>query len=192
MLEVFGKNGVVRVVSQGFGLGIRQHDDVMLAFGYSRVASKDFTVPTTDFLVLRLDVNDVKLHHLESRLLGSSAGNIRIRLYNVTGNENLFPATPTALDIYNQKYLTKETIGVDVRAGIYSYPIQTTNPFSGLEPIINRPIYTPTTGGPITPAENMTNKGRHYEPNQTYALVIENISNGSSVIYYEYNWHEIW
>lgn len=192
-LEAKNKFGELEQISQGFGLGIRQHDDVMLAYKYSRSTRVEQTLETGQFMVLRLDINEVLLHHAEAREVSSSAGSIRVTLYDATGNENLFPATPTQMPIYNQNGLEKEISGVNVMAEFNYYPAQTTNPFDGLDDIENKPIRAAITGGPVkaTPTTFQGVSGRAYPSNKTFALVIENIGAETSDVYYGYTFHEI-
>ena len=191
-LVTLGKDLTPEPVSNGFGIGVRQHDDVMLAYGYSRFTRYEISVPVGDFLVLRLDVNDASFHHAELRTVGTSAASLRLKTYIATGNENLFPANPITLPKFNQIGLIEEVTGLDVKAGLFAYPINQTNPFSALTAADNVSLYTAPGGGPIDPSpDNFPSvKGRHYLPNETYALVIENIGSEVSVVYYQYDWHE--
>lgn len=193
MLTIWGKGGKQYQVNHGIGLGIRQHDDVMLAWGYSRNTRHEMNLTAGQFMVIRLNVNTVKLHHAEDRILSTEKGSVRVKVYDVTGNEGSFPASPTAMTIFNQNPPQQETGGVDCQAEFFSYPAQASDPFAGLTPIDNVPLWVPSGGGPVSPSPDTfpSVKGRHYQSDRVYALVVENINGSETDVYYQYAWHEI-
>lgn len=191
-IQTIGKDGESEDVSQGFGLGIRQHNDVMLSYGYSRFTRDEKTLTSGDFMVIRLNVGDVDQHHAEDRVVTSSEGSLRFYVYDVTDNTGLFPASPTNMPIINEKGPVIETPGVDVVGEFFDYPVQGSNPFAALDPIDEIPLNSDPGGLLQADGSGIFSEveGRHYTADRVYAVVVEKIGTGSTDVYYRYGWHE--
>ena len=192
-ISTLNDDGDATLVSQGFGLGIRQHNDVMLAYGYSRYVKHELTLADGEFMILRLDVGNINQHHAENRFVGSEAGSLRVKIYDTTGSEGLYPASPIAMTSINQKGPIVETPGVDVVGAFFNYAANLTDPFNAtLTAIDNDPLWTDAGGGPVdpSPAQFPEVQGRYYLANKTIAVVIENISGDPTTVTYRYQWHE--
>lgn len=189
MLTVGGKNGGIDYVSQGFGLGIREHDDVMLAWGYSRKTYLEVTIPTNQFAVIKTVIPEGLTHHAEGRILFSSGGSTRLRVYKNVTPAN-FPTQVSLLPILNEKYAELITLTTD--GTIFTYHgVSASNPIVSGDLVDNYPIFAEDGQGNNSgsPAISESLRGRFYDDG-TYAVVIQNISNTSLTVYYQYNWHE--
>lgn len=190
-LKVIGQDGLAQEVSQGFGLGVRQHDDVMLSFGYTRFTRALATIPSGDFFIIRLNINDVNQHHVEQRSLNVEGSSLNFTVIEVDDTTE-FPTGPTAMPIINNNGPVIEVPGVDVKAEFFYYPIQGVNPFTLNKVIDDRPVFVEVGAGPFSGSPDFfaSAKGRHYTANKTYAVIIENIGASDAEVYYQYEWHE--
>jgi len=189
MLRVFGRNGKIQDVSMGFGLGIREHDDVMLAWGLSRKTYLEVNIPVNNFAIIKVVVPEGWTHHAEGRILETSAGSVRVKVYKDVDNGN-FPALVSLMSITDE---SKPSLIVNSEGTIFSYHgTAVTNPIITGDLIDNYPVFgvdSQGQGAKGSPAISESLRGRHYESG-TYSVVIQNISNETRTIYYQYNWHE--
>lgn len=189
MLTVYGKDGVIESVRQGTGLGIREHDDVMLKFGYSRKTYLEITIPAGQFAVIKSVVPVGLNHHAEARILETFGTSIRYRIYKNVNNAN-FPAQVSVMPITNERgpsIITLSTTGTK-----YTYHgISVANPIVSGDLIDNYPIWVLEGAGNKagSPETSQSVKGRYYD-SSTYAVVIQNIGTIPTVVYYQYSWHE--
>ena len=79
-LYMQGKNGVMGSVTQTSGLGIREHDDVMLSYGYSKYTKLEKTLGANESMVMKITVPENIAHHAESRLVITNNESVRIRV----------------------------------------------------------------------------------------------------------------
>lgn len=188
MLKVFGQGGDIYSVSQGIGLGIREHADVMLSWGYSRKTYIHVLVPAGQSLIVKAVIPEGLKHHAEARVLLSANANVEFKIYKGVTPANI-PAVVSVMPIVNQKgpSLITNTAGTT-----YEYcGLVTTNPIVSGGLIDDYPLYTNVAQGNVRSAPTSISgvTGRYYDPS-TYAVVIKNTGSEASYIYYEYRWHE--
>lgn len=196
-LKTLDEDGNPSEVSQGFGIGVRQHDDVMLSWGHSKTTVlNDITIPSGEFLILRLNTGAfLNYHHTENRSITTQGASVKVQLYEVDPSEvNLFPTNPQQLKVVNENGpLVEDGAGF---AEFFSYAVQASNPFAGLpEARTYLPIFVRVqeNTGPAT--RDISNgfasiKGRHYTANKIYALVIQNVGTQNTIFDYLYSYHE--
>lgn len=196
-IQARNDNGDSEDVSLGFGLGVRQHDDVMLAFGYSKTTGvSNVSIPSGQFLILRLDVGAItRYHHTENRAIITQGASVKVQLYEVDPSEfNLFPANPITMKIVNENGPSVEN--GNAIANFFNYVVQASNPFAGLpagRTFLPTYVRVQEALGPATADVASvfgSIKGRHYTANKTYALVIQNIGTVATIFDYIYSWHE--
>lgn len=197
LLHNIGQDGEPSPITQGGGMGTREHDDVMLSFGYSHFTRHHRTITGNNFLVIRLDVNGINQHHAEGRLFKTRNESCQVKVYDVTGQEGLFPANPVAMPVFNQKTAEQETPnpsgtpGIDVLGQFFYHDLVAADPFSALTPIDDVPMWIASATPVSTRPDGFPSvKGRYYQQNRTYAVVIENLNGSSTEVYYQYDWHE--
>ena len=189
MLRVFGEKGDIHYVNQGIGLGIREHDDVMLGWGLSRKTFMEMVIPAGQFGTIKAVVPPTLNHHAENRIIESSGGSIRFRIYKDVDSAN-FPAQVSVMPITDERgplLITDTTDGTK-----YTYHgTSVANPIVSGWLIDNYPLFTAETQGnqARAPQTSQSIKGRYYYPS-TYAVVVQNISNVPVTVYYQYEWHE--
>lgn len=192
-LRVIGQDGNLVEVSQGFGLGIRQHDDIMLAFGYSRKTTKKFTLPAGEFVAITLDVGSaLTLHHAENRYVGTYNGNLDFKVI-VGKTISDMTGTPSRMSAFNQNGATLDPA---VQSLFDYYPPSAVNPVGGVineaNTIDELTIYSATGQGVRVSSSNefSTVQGRHYSPGDFIVALFENVSDADIVVEYVYAWHE--
>lgn len=100
-LTTLNKYGEYAPVSEGFGLGIREHDDVMLEYGYSRVTTKRFTIPAGYYSAITLTVPENLYHHAENRLVSTYNGDLELSI--VIGKTAVdMVGTPSRMVAFNE------------------------------------------------------------------------------------------
>lgn len=194
-LMVVGQDGVNEIVSNGMGLGIKQHDDVMLQYGYSRSTRVSKTIPSGEFLIIRLDINEPTnlQHHVEDRFVSTYDSSVNFKVVEVS-NDGEFPASPIPMIIRNKNGVAVETPGVNVKAEFNTYAVQATNPITlnDANTVDDLNIYASAGQGNQASTEGAfaSAKGRHYDVNKTYAVIFENIGLTDTFLQYIYDWHE--
>jgi len=191
MLTVFGKDGKIEHVNQGIGLGIMNHNDVMLKYGYSRKTYLEATIPAGQFLVIRVVLPSNINHHAEGRILETFGTSIRYRVYKDVVNAN-FPAQVSLMPILNER--GADLITLSTTGSVFSYHgVSVNNPIVSGTLIDNYPVWVLEGAGNRagSPEASQSVGGRYYYPS-TYAVVIQNIGTISTQIYYQYEWHEFY
>lgn len=188
---VEGKGGEQIAVQQGVGLGVRQHDDVMLSWGYSHKVTKIVEIPAGDFVVISLTVPSGLSHHAEARIVGAYNGILETRVILGLTPAQL-PAVVEQLPAFNEKGPYRN----DNVQSIFEYRgIHTSDPLNGLydeQNSIDQIHLHATTGqgvniGGVNTTSNVS--GRYYEEG-TYVFLAENVSNATVELTYIYSWHE--
>jgi len=189
-LFTVGVDGEAHEEKRGTGLSIRQHDDVMLASGYSRVTHYDFSLDAGEFAIIVLDMGSAKSHHAESRTVSTYNSDIDVKVIpNYVGGG--VPAVVSAMRAFNQK------------GGYYDPDVDSVFTFRGTNIAVN-----PLTIGDTTIIDHITLRadtgkgniasskdlfasvtGRYYYEGQHVAL-FENTGAGVAYVTYQYNWHE--
>ena len=95
-ISTIGQDGESKPVSQGKGIGVRQHDDVMLSFGYSHKITKIVEIPAGQFAVVTLTIPVGLNHHVEGRYLESYNGILKVNVTLGLSEGNL----PAVVDKY--------------------------------------------------------------------------------------------
>lgn len=188
MLRIFGKNGEIYDVNQGIGLGIREHDDVMLAWGWSRKTYVEMSIPANQFATIKAVIPADWHHHAENRIIESNNGSVRFRIYKDVLDAN-FPALVSTMPITDEKGPFDVT---STAATKYTYHgTSVANPIVSGWLIDNYPLFTAETQGnqARAPQTSQSIKGRYYYPS-TYAIVVQNLSPSTVTVYYQYEWHE--
>lgn len=191
MLRVFGKDGRPYDITQGIGLGIRQHDDVMLSWGYSHKVSKIVTIPANDFAVITLTIPEELNHHAEKRFLEAYNGILDIKIIIGLEEANL-PSVVNQIPAFNQKgpYLNE-----DVQSIFHWRGTHASNPITGVavtdQNILDELHLHGTTGNSRTAGEATSSavQGRYYTEG-IWTVLFENKSNANVELTYIYDWHE--
>lgn len=185
-ISTTGQSGEQETVSQGVGLGVRQHDDVMLAYGYSKKTWLEVTIPNGQAAVIKITVPPDIQHHAESRILSTSAETIRIQVLK-DAVDGEFPAVVATMPVVNQREdLTANKLTNFEYCGL---PLIANVPSTGEEQT-NFPLYTASGIGTSTsPAQSGSVKGR-YSDEGLKAVIISNVSGNPTTVYYQYDWHE--
>lgn len=187
LMQVLGIDGEPEDVSQGYGLCVRQHDDVMLSSGFSKFVSSNFSLTSGQFAILRLDTGDVVAHHSENRYLSVYDGSAKFSIIEVD-DDTEFPANPIELNIINKQ---GPEILTGTKAKVYTYAVQSSNPFTMNKVFDDEvPVYGAVGRGFSASQEGTFSavRGRHYTPNKTYAIIIESLD--SIDVHYRYEWHD--
>jgi hypothetical protein len=189
-LMVVGGDGEPYPVTQEAGLGIREHDDVMLAAGYSRTAHIDFQLNAGQFAVVVLTLPaDIEMHHAESRSVHAFNSPVDVKIVpNWTG---ALPAVVSTLAAFNQKgaYYDPNVKSVLTFRGT-NIAVNPINPT--LLQVIDHVILRATTGQGVRVSsedEFASVTGRFYYEGKHVAL-FQNIGSAVADISYRYNWHE--
>jgi len=185
-ISAIGQDGEQEAISNGKGLGVRQHDDVMLAYGYSKKTWLEVTIPAGQSAVIKVTVPSNIQHHAESRALETSEESIRIQVLK-DAIDGEFPAVVATMPVINQredllpnKLANFEYCGLILTASV---------PSSGEEQT-NFPLFTASGVGQSTsPAQSGSVKGR-YSSEGLKAVIISNISANPTTVYYQYDYHE--
>ena len=188
-LMTIGQTGEPTLVSQGTGIGIRQHDDVMLSYGYSRVAHIDIQLDAGEFALIVLEIPAGLKHHAESRLIEAFNSPVDVKV--IPNWEGALPAVVSTLSAFNQKYATYDP---DVKSifkfrgtNIVVDPIAPSD-----DQIIDHVILRAVAGqGQRASSKDQfaSVTGRYYDEG-FHVLLLENIGNATADIMYLYNWHE--
>lgn len=189
-IMTIGQDGESQPVSQGFGLGTREHEQVMLAYGYSNKVNKIIEIPGNDFAVISLKIPANLTHHAEQRFLEAYNGAVNIKVMSGILESNL-PASISSLPVFNQKTALYNPSALSV---FNDRGIHTSNPILGTildTNIIDEINIYGTTGNARTATEASSSsvKGRYY-PEGIYTLLIENLTNSPVTFTYIYDWHE--
>lgn len=186
---VHGQNGIY-TVSQGIGLGIRQHNDVMIAFGYSRKVTKRITLQAGEYACITLTIPDGLNHHAEYRNV--SVYNSPCDVAIVPNYLGTLPAVVEQLTAWDQR---GATIDVNVKSVFEYRGTQTTNPID-ITPdetnAIDSGTLRATESQGVRSASSETEeaiKGRYYYSG-THVVWVHNIGTTPAYIQYEYGWHE--
>ena len=193
-LSVEGQNGEQEPISNGTGIGIRQHDDVMLSYGYSRKITKKFTLPSGQFGVLTLRVPAGLNHHAESRFVQAynAPVNFKIIIGKVIGD---LPAVVDTVPAFNQKYavLDPSTQSIVEYRGVHAAnPIGTTDANNTIDDLN---LYATTGKGVIASTSQAfaSVSGRYYTALETERIIValfENIDSADADVEFIYEWHE--
>ena len=186
LMRNIGQNGVPEDVTQGKGLGVRQHDDVMLAYGYSKKTWLEVIIPTGQAAVIKITVPTAIQHHAEARVLSTESETVRIQVLK-DAVDGEFPAVVSTMPVVNQredlptnKLTNFEYCGLVLVAAI---------PSTGEEQT-NFPLFTASGIGQSTsPSQSEGVKGR-YSSEGLKAVIISNVSGSPTTVYYQYDWHE--
>jgi len=191
---VKGQNGIIDEVSNGKGLGIKQHDDVMLSYGYSRKVTKKFTLPSGQFGVLVLRVPEGLVHHAEGRFI--QCYNAPVNFKVVIGKTlNDLPALVETLPAFNQKYAvldpTTKTI-IEYRGTHAANPIGTVDADNTIDDLN---LYAETGQGTRASSAQAFSSltGRYYDGVDSERIIValfENIDSADATIEFVYSWHE--
>lgn len=191
MLRVFGKDGKPWEVTQGKGLGIREHDDVMLSFGYSHKVTKIETLSAGEFLVITLEVPSDLNHHAENRFLEAYNGILEVKII-ADLLESELPAVVSQIPAFNQ---IGPVLNPDVKS-IFSYRgIHATNPITGTvddDTTVDQIHLHGETGRGFRSAGASSSsdvQGRYYKEG-IHTVLVENVSNADVEFTYIYKWHE--
>lgn len=190
-LIVEGRNGEQVAVSQSFGLGIRAHDDVMLAYGYTHKITKIQEIPAGEFLVITADFPEGYAHHAESRFLEAYNGILEVKV--IMGLEDgELPAIVEQIPAWNN---IGPVINHDIHT-IFNYRgVHATNPITGTVDNTNTVdeyhVHGTTGRGfaQSTAGASASLAGRHYSPGRA-TLLVENASDATVEMTYIYAWHE--
>lgn len=193
-ISAVGQDGELESISNGKGLGVRQHDDVMLSYGYSRKVTKKFSLNNGDYAVISLRVPDGLVHHAESRFVQAynSSVNFKIVIGKVIGD---LPAVVDTLPVFNQKYAVLDPSTqsiVEYRGTSATNPIGTVDENNTIDEI---DIYATTGQGVrVSTADAFASvKGRYYDgvgSERIITALFQNIGSAQAEIIFIYDWHE--
>jgi len=190
LLRIRGQNGTPYNVSQGIGLGIREHDDVMLSYGYSRKVTKVLTIPNNYFAVITLRIPEGLKHHSESRFVESYNGILNITVI-IGLSEGDLPPVVNQIPAFNEKGASYDP---DVKSIFEWRGVHISNPITATitpENSIDTLHLHATSGNARQAGEAQSSsvKGRYYTEG-IYTLLVENKTNDDVEFTYIYGWHE--
>jgi len=188
-ISTIGQSGDSSPVSQGIGIGIRQHDDVMLSYGYSRTTHIDFQLDAGDFALVVLEIPaDIK-HHAEGRIVEVYNSPVDVKI--IPDWQGVLPAVVSTLAAFNQKGASYDPDVLSIftfrGTNIAADPIVPT-----AQQIIDHVIIRAETGQGNTASTKeafSSVTGRYYFEGFHVAL-FEDIGAETADISYHYNWHE--
>lgn len=192
VLRVIGKGGIPEYVSNSFGLGIRQHDDVMLAWGYSRQITKIVEIPSNNWVVVSLTVPSGVTHHAESRFLEAYNGILEATVVIGLDKDTEVPVVVEQIPAFNQ---LGPTLDPDVLSVFEYRGVHASNPITGTindsTTVDNIHLHATTGQGSKQAGESSSSdvRGRHYKPG-FYTVLVHNTSNATVELTYIYKWHE--
>jgi len=182
-----GQDGKENILSQGIGIGVRQHDDVMLSYGYSKKTWLEITIPGGDTAVIKITVPANIQHHAEGRILSSTEENLRVRVLK-DAVDGEFPLVVSTMPVVNQRedFNVNKLTNFEYCGNVSGGAIPSTG-----EEQSNFPLYVSAGGffSPTVVGENKSIKGR-YSSEGLKAILIENTGTGATTVYYQYDWHE--
>ena len=192
-LLVVGQDGKTTPVSNGFGLGIRQRDDVMLAYGYSRKTTKRFSIPASEFAAITLTVGEaLRLHHAESRFIESYNGSLNLKII-VGKTVSDMSGVPSRMQAFNQN---GATLDPNVKSLFDFYAATVGNPVGGVidetNTIDDFTLRGQTAQGVRASSADIfaSVRGRHYDPGDFVIALFENPNGATIDVTYSYDWHE--
>lgn len=186
IIEVIDRNGEPVLASRGKGIGIKQHDDVMLEYGYSKKTWLSKTIPVGQSLVIKITVPVGIQHHAESRILETKDSDLKVKIL-IDAVDGEFQSVVSQLPVVNNREdspVNQLTIFEDCGT------ILTANvPSTGVLQA-DFPIWV-SAGVPasVSPAHSASLKGR-YSSSGLKALIITNLGADPTEIYYQYDYHE--
>ena len=190
LLKVRGQTGKIYNVSHGVGLGVRQHDDVMLSYGYSHKITKIVTIPANQFAVMTLNMPSGLKHHSESRFVEAYNGILDVKVI-VGLLEGDLPVAINQIPAFNEKYAVLNPL---VKSIFQWRGVHATNPITGLidDTTTVDEFHLHATSGNARQAGEASSssvKGRYYTTGIN-TLLVENKSNADVEFTYIYGWHE--
>lgn len=193
IMQNIGQNSQVSDVSQGIGLGIRQHDDVMLAWGLTKVVQHEVSIEPNEYVLIELTVPVGATHHAEGRFLESF--NEHCEFWVIPNYEGSVPVSGVNMTIWNEKGPY-----IDGNLSTFQYwDPQLTLPID-FDPAldINRDKWIGhadlrgSTGQGVraSSADRFIGLvGRHYDPGRHMALT-KNVGVDTAKFTYQYRWHD--
>lgn len=188
-ISTIGQDGKATLVSQGIGIGIRQHDDVMLSYGYSRTSHIEFQLGAGQFALVALEIPADLNHHAEDRFVEAYNSPVDVKIIPNWGG--VLPGVVSTLPAFNQKGATLDAVVQSILTfrgtNIVVDPIAPT-PQETIDHVILRAV----TGQGIRASSKdifTSVTGRYYYEGFHVAL-FENIGAAIADITYQYNWHE--
>jgi len=189
LLRVIGQDGLPIAVSQGVGLGVRQHDDVMLSYGYSRTAHYNFQLASGQYALITLTIPAGISHHAESRVV--EAYNSQVDVEIIPNYLGALPAEVAPMYAFNQKGAAYDPLVKSIFSfrgtNIATVPITNTDQ-EVIDHLILRAL-TAQGSKSSSQSEVSSVTGRYYYEG-THVVLFHNTGAGLADISYRYNWHE--
>lgn len=190
-ISTLDENGDSKFISNGTGLGVKQHDQVMLQYGYTnKVQKKSIEIPSGDYACITLEVPSGLNHHAEFRVI--SAYNSECEFALVPNYTGTLPAIVQTLTVWNEQGPTINNSALSV----FAYRgVQSANPIDFVPTDQTTPEYMvlrATSGQGIRVASSdgdASVQGRYYYPG-IHVVRIKNTGSADAVFDYTYQWHE--
>lgn len=192
LLSVYFK-GKAWNVKQEIGLGIREHDDVMLSMGLSWTVHHDVDIPAGQYVLIRLRVPEGLSHHAENRYV--EAYNNRCQVWVIPNYEGSYPAGEEELVAWNQRgpIMGGNKSIFSVWAPQAGLPIDFDPALDVNKALSMDHADLEATAGTFFSASSSqafeSLKGRYYYPND-HLLLVKNGTGDTATFEYIYGWHE--
>lgn len=194
VIDQIDKEGVSRQSVRGKGFGIKQHDEVMLEYGFAKKVQIEDDLTAGQYKLITLAVVEGASHHAEKRFAEAYGGIAEI--WVIPNYDGSLPAGSVLEPIWNQKgpYLVPEA---DQLSSFRSWPATGTLPID-FDPALDanrskwmdhKELYGAAgQGNQASSADAFSDvAGRYYLP-ATHVVLIK--ATESCHIHYQYSWHD--